>query len=201
MDEFDEFMSLLDTYKNIDEFVGELTSAEILMMSNEDPDVRVINVMDHAHLHMVVSDYLGDGNDVIQLVVKSETEYPLCTHFKLIMSDHGRQKGTNYKLERFMRMTGIKKILPRCHKAVVVGLDGPLGSLVNIPASLSSGFFSEIGPILSTEVVDTTGEFKCDWLIYRYLSHPTSWLIKDAVVESAIVWFDKYSGLFELDYM
>lgn len=187
-DEFYDFMMSLDTEKAIDEFVEGLTSVNILLMSNEDPDIRVLNVLDESHLKIFIGDCFGDGDAVIQMIVENKNnDHEECTHFRLFLQGYGPKKPINYKLETFMRMIKVKGIPARCDKAVVVGLDGPMGHLVNVPHELAIGFVPDVGTMVAAEVFDCLGEWLSGniiWEIMRYMRHPVADIMIDHIEES-----------------
>lgn len=181
-------MKTLDTDEAVDEFVKGFTSVNVLYMCNEDPDIRVLRLLDEAHLEMLVGDCFGDGDGVMQIIVENGSKKKgLCTHFRVFLQGCGTKKPTNYKLEGFMRMINVKGVSVRCEKAVVVGLDGPLGTLVDVPPELAIGFVPEVGAIIATEVFDCLG--KClpldlVWCVVKYMSHPLADLMRDHIEES-----------------
>lgn len=193
----------LDTKEAIDDFVEGLTSVTVLFMSNEDPDIRVLSVLDEVQLQMFVADSFGDGDSVMQLIVENnQKNRGECTHFRLFLQGYGMKKPINYKLESFMRMIKLKGVPARCDKAVVVGLDGALGGLVNVPPELAIGFVPEVGTMIATEVFDCLGKWlpaNLTWEVMRYLSHPVADIIRDHVEESNIHCMFYLAWTFEWD--
>lgn len=181
-------MRSLDSDEAVDNFVEGFTSANVLYMCNEDPDIRVIRLLDETHLKMFVGDCFGDGDGVMQIIVDNGSKKKgVCTHFRLFLQGCGTKKPTNYKLEGFMRMINVKGVSVRCEKAIVIGLDGPMGTMVDVPAELAIGFVPEVGAMVSTEVFDCLG--KClpndlTWSVMRYVSNPVADLMRDHIEES-----------------
>lgn len=200
--EFEEFIMSLDGDHELDAFVDSLTSANVLYMSNEDPDVRVYNVLDEKHLAMLIGDCFGEGDSVIQMVLENKVIPGECTHIKVIMQGVGSKKPINYKLETLMKMVKHRGCNFRCDKAIVVGLDGMLGNMVNLPSELSIGYVPEIGTLVAGEVVNCLGKrLPCEmlWHVMSYLCHPVAEIMKDHIVASSI-YTDMYlAWMCELD--
>jgi hypothetical protein len=203
-DEFYNFMMSLDNDKAIDEFVDGLTSVNIFLMSNEDPDIRVLNVLDESHLKIFIGDCFGDGDGVIQMIIENgNKDHEECTHFRLFLQGYGPKNPINYKLETFLRMIKVKGIASRCDKAVVVGLDGPMGNMVNIPHELAIGFVPDVGTMVAVEVFDCLGECLSGtmiWEIMRYLRHPVADIMIDHIEESGSHCSFYLAWMFELDF-
>lgn len=196
-------MMSLDNTQAVDDFVEGLTSVNVLFMSNDDPDVRVFRVLDESHLNILVADSFGEGDDVVQMIVENKYKgSDECKNFRLFLQGYGTRKPINYKLESFMRMIRLKGIPARCDKAIVVGMDGPIGSLVSVPPELAIGFVPEIGTMVATEIFDCLGKwFPCElaWEVMSFLSHPVADIMRDHIKESNSHCMFYLGWTFELD--
>lgn len=138
-EDFDLDLSFLDDIdKSIDVFVDRLFRIRFLVMDNNDPDIRVMEVLGDEGVQEYIHQLTMEEDSVKQCIVRNEkpssADYNLLTHYKLIAVGSQNSSPTNYKFENFMANTGITGLSPRCRLAVVVGLFGGSGNVhVSIP--------------------------------------------------------------------
>ena len=146
----DEFLSFLDTYGS-DAYVEKLFNFRMLVLQNEDPDCRVLELSNKYQLENVTKTYFKTNN-VVQVVLPNPMGDPMCPFIMLIMENYVPTTVVNYKLETLFRKMGINGIHAHCTVALVMGMMTPLymDSMVDIPEFFrlcNLTFFDRLGDI------------------------------------------------------
>lgn len=146
----------------------------LLVLRNEDPDCRVIELTNKYQLNRVTNEFFSSHN-VTQIVIPNPQADPFCPFIILIMENYELTGVVNYKLETLYRNLGITGLHARCSVALVMGMMTPLymDSMVDIPEFFrlcNITFFGVLGDIELTsaksmvvEIAKSAGfEYKSD---------------------------------------
>ena len=126
--------------EDIDMFVSSLSDYNIIIMTNDQPDIQVIECKYNSELYSTLQSELGDN--YIQTIVNNlnmETQFG-CPYFRICMTSLGNDIPVNFKLQKFYKAIGLGAMNPRCKKAVVVGLASM--SMMESPIAIPSCFCS-----------------------------------------------------------
>lgn len=196
-------LGFLGSDQGISNFVDRLFMVHALFMSNDEPDIRDIELASLEDMELLLRELFPDPIDTIQIVVPNGHESRfICGYFRLILSGYGLKSPVNYKFETFMRKANITMVLPRCKTAFVVGLE-PIGHFaLSVPSvfrlsSLESLQFvgdmdmtclqSVANKTSSSELAELAGgcyvpaclPSEIQWHIFKYLQHPCADIIKE----------------------
>lgn len=126
--------------QDIEEYVSSLSDYNVVIMSNDMPDIRVIDCKYNSELYPILERELGHG--YIQTIVNnmnSETRYG-CPYFRICMTELSEDVAINFKLQKFYKSINLGAMNPRCKKAVIVGMASM--SMSDSPISIPSCFCS-----------------------------------------------------------
>lgn len=123
MDEFVLDLSFLDDDDSIDKFVEDLTTINILVFKNDDPDMSICWIKDGAELNTLTNSIFKDSSSTIQMIVPNpHPSMDRCPYFRIIMDKYTTKSSINYKFEAFLKMANITNVSTRCFSAMVIGL-------------------------------------------------------------------------------
>jgi hypothetical protein len=154
MDTEDEFsLSCFLDHDAIDKFVDSLVAFHVLFFKNDDLDMRVLELQDWEVLNNTMRVLFTDVNTATHMLVSNGLNDDRCPYFRIIMQDYSMRTPVNYKLETFLRQSGILGVHARCSVAMVIGLMGNSleAPMVDIPASY------RCIPITGVDMIDLTG--------------------------------------------
>jgi hypothetical protein len=129
-----------EAMQDIEMFVSSLSDFNVITMSNDLPDIRVIDCKYNSELYMILQQELGDV--YIQTIVNNlnkETQYG-CPYFRICTTPLSNENATNFKLQKFYKSIGLGEMNARCKKAVVVGMASM--SIADSPIAIPSAFCS-----------------------------------------------------------
>lgn len=203
--------------KDVEEFCRSLSNYNILIMDNNDPDVRVVEVNNDLGVSQVIQREFGDL-PVVQSII-TNMDYDTRVRVPYFRVAFAVQPGPdppviNFKLQSFYRKIGMSLLNARCGKTVVVGLHAvdDLESPLSIPFAFCN---TSIDPLEFTcdHEVDMAclkpcapcapGTTLCDiaglclpvyvppevqMKILLYLENPTASLIKKRIDDLCIQW-------------
>lgn len=217
MNEEDYFdWSFLDSDKSLLPFIENLSSFQVLVFANTDVDMRVLELQSYDQIREFMKDnfpmyYTG----ITTMTVKNESGDEYCPYFRMFLVDYSPKTVINYKLQTFMRSTGIVGIHSRCTAAVVVGLLGnDIDALpVEIPVQYRSIKLDYIDRVASptnmTNMESLCGNqglcipsilpLELHWNIMKYLRHPCADMIsahRDRLMSWLMYWDNHFSNVF-----
>jgi len=189
---------------NIEGFVDEITSYNILVMQNSDPDIRVIEIPHYMPVAQVIQEWFP--SDSIQTIVNNldkETKH-MVPYFRIVMKDFGGGATINYKLQNFYRKIGLTGFNPRCSMAMVFGLHAlhMLESPMDMPSNfcmttidpINFGIIQESRPP-AVSVCNIQGmvlphylPWECQSLILQYCQSPTAMIVESKIDSICINW-------------
>lgn len=195
-----------------DNFVGSLSSFNMLVFSNSCPDVRVIPVPTSSELLGCINNLFPDNSTLTQMVVPNPEKGTSCTHF-MVMADRCNIKSpTNFRLETFLKGVGIHNLQARCLDAVVVGMCGNIGdNYVNVPHKYLLMYPDGVDPLGPRTVVSSDVTRICgiegmsvprylpneiQWHILKYLKHPCADIISSEMKRVNEYWDCHFGCLF-----
>lgn len=216
MDEEDYFdWSFLDRHDGISTFVESLTSFQVLIFSNADVDMRVVELQSYDQIKALIESNFPTTIGITTMTVKNESGDEFCQYFKMFLIDYSPKTVINYKLQTFMRSTGIVGIHSRCTAAVIVGLIGnDIDALpVEIPIQYrsiqldyidrSSGHYNilSMDSLCGNQGLSIPSIVPVDvhWNIMKYLRHPCADIIsahRDRVFSWIMYWDNHFSNVF-----
>lgn len=220
-DEF-EFQEMLS---DIDNFVNGLTDFDAVIMSNDNPDIQVVEMRYDCELVQLLQEELG-MNFVQTIVQNNHSESrQQCPYFRICTTQCSDNLPINFKLQKFYSGIGHGiTFSPKCRKAVVVGLavNTAFDSPVRMPSSFTSTRVGELDltqepeldlPCLkacaqslypeSTTLCDIAGvelpyfvPWECQCLILSFCSSPTCDLIQSEMYRLSLFWHDTFLPMF-----
>lgn len=216
MDEEDYFdWSFLDTDNGISTFVEALTSFQVLIFSNDDVDMRVVELQSYDQVKLLIDSNFRTTTGITTMTVKNESGDEFCRYFKMFLVDYSPKTVINYKLQTFMRSAGIVGIHSRCTAAVIVGLiDNDIDALpVEIPIqyrSIQLDYIDRSPAHFNMSSMDSLcgNQGLCipsvvpvdvHWNIMKYLRHPCADIIsthRDRVFSWIMYWDTHFSNVF-----
>jgi hypothetical protein len=115
--------------------VDKLFSFNVLVLRNEDPDCRVIQLMNQYELQNTIARFFTKPDEVIQMTVRNPAKDPFCPYLLLMVESYHKDTVINYKFETLLRNMGVVGIHARCTTALVTGMMNPLymNSMIDIP--------------------------------------------------------------------
>lgn len=145
-------LSFLDDDIMMGQFVDSLFSFHVLVFKNDDVDMRVIEVDQPIQIGGVMKGVFNDVDTTTQVVMKNGREDERVPFFRVVMENYSVKTPVNYKLETFLRKSGILGIHARCTTAMVIGMHGNHldAVLVDIPRD-----YHNI-PIMNFDLIDLT---------------------------------------------
>lgn len=125
---------------SLSNFVDSLFSFNVLILSNVDPDIRVVELQYESQIVPLLQTELG--TQYVQTLVNNlnaETK-TRCPFFRVCMLGVSPLMSINYKLRAFYTKIGMPTLDARCHKAVVFGLATlqQMESAISIPFVFTS---------------------------------------------------------------
>lgn len=126
--------------QDIEMYVSSLSDYNVILMSNDMPDIQVVDCKYNSELYTILQQELGHG--YIQTIVNnlnSETQYG-CPYFRICMTELSEEVPINFKLQKFYKSIGMGAMNSRCKKAVVVGMASM--SMADSPIAVPSCFCS-----------------------------------------------------------
>lgn len=129
-----------DAMDDIEMYVSSLSDFNVIIMSNELPDIRVIDCKYNSDLYHIIQQELGDG--YIQTIINNlnpDTQYG-CPYFRICTTRLSSEIGINFKLQKFYKSIGLSEMNSRSKKAVVVGMASM--SIADSPIAIPSCFCS-----------------------------------------------------------
>lgn len=210
------FLDSMD--KSIDVFADRLFRIRFLVMDNNDPDIRVIEVLGDEGVQDYIQKLVAHEDSVKQCIVRNEkplnADFNLLTHYKLIAVESQNSSATNYKFEHFMANTGIHGLSARCRLAVVIGLFGASGNVhVSIPRVYETTDVKNISIYDAIDVYSNrtsenllgTGmklpQFipeSLQWKILGYCQSPTARIMRDELDRVNAKFCGLFADLFEV---
>jgi hypothetical protein len=221
MDDFDWDYALNATA----DFVDELMSFNVVIMSNQEPDIQIVELVYDAELGPLLDQELGSG--YIQNIINNmnSTTNQRCPFFRICMKDFGDASPVNFKLKSFYHKIGMSSMNPRCSKAIVIGLAtlSHLDSPINIPYHFCATMIDNIDLDLREEYdmsclnlcaekLHPPGSTLCDIAgltipchlapeiqqhILQYCSSPTADMIRDKMTDIKRSWDEKLFIMFQ----
>lgn len=192
--------------------VESLSSFNILLFSNLDPDVRSMLVSDASDLQNCISVIFPDSKNVSQMILPNPDKSGSCTHFMVMADQFHIKSPTNFRLETFLKGVGLHSVQARCLRALVVGMCGGIGeNYVTIPESyllLPPKVYDPLSPIevYSSDVNQICGipgmclpyslPDELQWRILRYMRHPCAEMISSEMKRINDYWDFHFSSLF-----
>lgn len=119
----------------IQAFLEHIYSFHAMLLRNEDPDSRVIKLLNEHELRNVVEAYFKNPATMMRVIMPNPRDDVLCPYILILMEDYDIKTAINYKFETMMRNMGITGLHARCSVALVSGLMSPkyMDSLIDIP--------------------------------------------------------------------
>lgn len=201
-------------------FVERLFRVRLIACNNDDPDISIFEVEGDDGVEKCISRYFQDASTITQLIVPNgktyASDYNLVTHFRIVCSEYHSKSPTNYKLEMFLRASGITGVSPRCKAAMIIGLMGSSGgNHVNVPTQYETlslydlsmyspidVYSSDVKPTLNN-LCDVSGmavpyyvPINCQWHILKYCRHPCAQLIHDEMMWINLYWDQHFGSIF-----
>lgn len=189
---------------NIDGFVDDLTSYNVLVFQNSDPDIRVVQVPNATPVGKIIQDWFPV--DPIQTIVNNHDEDTkwMVPYFRIVMRDFGGDSTINFKLQTFYRKIGLQGFNPRCSMAMVIGLHAL--HLLESPMDMPSSFcmtsidplefsFSNISEPPATTLAGVSGivlPYYLPWEvqvnILKFCKSPTAMIIESQIDIICLNW-------------
>jgi hypothetical protein len=190
-------------------FVDSLMSFNVVIMSNDQPDIQVMELQYDSQLAILLQQELGEG--YVQTIVNNNNDDTKvkCPFFRVCMTGPGNDAPVNFKLRSFLNRINMNTLNPRCLKAVVVGLATlhHMESAISVPSCFCTTMIDPIDLNLEEEIdmsclescaqhLYPVGSTLCDIAglampchlppeiqtrILSYCSSPTADIIRDAV--------------------
>jgi len=194
----------------------ELFSFNIVVIANDKPDIQVMSFQNDMELSMYISSTFG--SDAVQAIIKNHEEESskMCPYFRIIMDNCSSTSVMNFKLQTLLAKTKNSTIIPRCHRAMVIGLTAltQLDNPISIPYCFTT---TDIKPLQfcldddfdlaclkpcnnltndsSITLCDIAGisfprhvPWEVQWRILSFLRSPTAELIDAEMVRLTLQW-------------
>lgn len=151
----------------VQKFVEHIYSFHALLLRNEDPDCRVIKLLNEHELRNVVDAYFKNPDTLMRVIMPNPSQDPFCPYVLIMMEDYDMKTAINYKFETMMRNMGITGLHARCSVALMAGLMNPkyMDSLMDIPdfnRMCNLSCFSRIGEVELTCQQSTVAKMSKD---------------------------------------
>ena len=192
--------------------VESLTSFNILIFSNLDPDVRSMVLKDTSDLQKCISFIFPNSKNVSQMILPNPDQNGMCTHFMVMADQFHIKSPTNFRLETFLKGVGLHSVQARCLRALVVGMCGGIGdNYVTIPDSylfLHPRTYDPLSPIDVycsdiNQICGIQGTFlpyqlpdELQWNILKYMRHPCAEIISSEMKRINDYWDLHFNSLF-----
>ena len=148
--EFDMQMALDET----EMFVDAMFSFNVLVFTNNNPDVRVVELMSDVELWQFLETEMP-GQPYIQSIIANNDQFTKARvpYFRVVQTGVNDRAANNFKLARFYQKIGLSFMSAKCSKAVIVGLASM--DTTSSPISLPSCFTTtscELSDFLADEI-------------------------------------------------
>lgn len=119
------------------EDVDDLMEFDVVIMCNQDPDIRIVSLQFDSQVAELVHREGGDNGTMMQTIIcnNSFESKGMCPYFRVFMIGYAKDCPINFKFQSFLHRIGMETINPRCQKVVVVGLAAlhHLDSSISVP--------------------------------------------------------------------
>lgn len=136
----------------------ELTSFDVVLMANDDPDIRVINLKYDSQVAELVQRELGGPGGVMQTIINNNSfeSRHTCPFFRIFYQNASPLTNENLKLKAFLDRVGMNTISSRCTKALVVGMAAlqHLESAISMPSCFTTTQLELVDFPVVTEELD-----------------------------------------------
>jgi hypothetical protein len=220
MDDFDIEYAINST----EDFIDDLFSFNVVIISNQEPDIQVIELTYDAEVGPLLEQELGEN--YIQTIVNNmnPSTNKRCPFFRVCMRDFGDETPINFKLKSFYHKIGMSSMNPRCSKAVIIGLATltSLDSAISMPSHFCSTMIDNIDLDLREEYDMSCLNLCAEHLhppgsalsdiaglrmpyhlprevqhhILRYCSNPTADIIKGKIADIKRLWDERLFTMF-----
>lgn len=207
-----------------EDFIDDLYSFNVVIVSNQEPDIQVIELTYDAEVWPLLQQELGPN--YIQTIVNNmnTSTNKRCPFFRVCMKDFGDETPINFKLKSFYHKIGMSSLNPRCSKAVIIGLATltSLDAAINMPSHFCSTIIDSIDLDLRDEfdmsclnlcaeklhppgstLYDIAGltmpyhlPREVQHHILQYCSSPTADIIKGQIADIKRVWDEQLFTMF-----
>lgn len=182
--------------------MDNLFAIQTVFMSNEEPDIRVIEISSDADIEDRLCLLFGDVNEVVQFVVKNPTESSdSCPFFRIFIENYGNHTAlVNYKFAKFLTTTGLRTLSSRCGAVWILGVSSQveLGKYEHIPRVFRyrdiPGLVKAFEPECLHDFPDFFGKGvstlpeSVQWNIFTYLESPEARILKDEFKRLTTYW-------------
>lgn len=195
--------------------VEGLFSVTTVYMSNDEPDIRVIEIPDAEDMGSKLMELMGNGaSDLTEIVVNNpRANEECCARFHMFISGYQKGDVPNWQFESFLRKIGQQVIGSRCKAVLVVGSTATLASrsFVSIPShyytdtSFSKASVCVLGSAYvsqDVEMLDVPGMClprhmpeNVQWKILSYCRSPTAELIYQYNLQLTRYWDSHFCAL------
>jgi hypothetical protein len=197
---------------DVERFMNELLRFDVVFCSNDEPDIRVIQVLNEEDLMRLMGDLFGNGDHVTQIVIPNTCEDLFCTHLRIIACDYHKKSPVNYKLNDFLRKAKGNYLSSRCSKALIVGMTNPMSGFVSVPAkfvttTISNLIDNEPIEMQSSEMLGLMNipgtsimrqlPDEMQWHVFKYCQHPVASIMRAELDRVSNLWDWYFNVLFD----